>query len=137
MEFAHISKVNCTTFLLFHITFVSKQNSSFTELQDAELNSESRDDESDPTLPWSDPAELPNAMPSDDGVTSGEFVLRTLFAEFTIVAEQKIELVLAEPLVRILSATLDIKKYGCLFIKLSISIFYYLTSEGVEHAISS
>lgn len=32
-------------------------------------------------------------------MTPGEFVLRTLFAEFTVLAEKKIETILSEPLV--------------------------------------
>lgn len=84
------------SYLLF-LTFLTFLKSSLflTDLQDEDLHSESRDDASD-SVPA---AERPNALPSDDDITSGEFVLRTLFAEFTIVAEQKIELVLTEPLV--------------------------------------
>lgn len=51
-------------------------------------------------LPWGVPADRQQAVWSED-VTPGEFVLRTLFAEFTILAERKIDLVLGEPLVRV------------------------------------
>jgi hypothetical protein len=34
-------------------------------------------------------------------IRPGEFVMRTLFAEFTVQAEKKMEAVMAEPLVKI------------------------------------
>jgi hypothetical protein len=58
-------------------------------------------------LPW---VEQPNPVLSAEDITSGEFVLRTLFAEFTVLAERKIDLVLAEPLVSLVSVILNISK---------------------------
>lgn len=76
-----------------------------TDLQDEDLHSESRDCASEYTV---DDSEGPTkAISSEDDITSGEFVLRTLFAEFTILAEKKIELVLAEPLVSSKNNVLD------------------------------
>lgn len=49
-------------------------------------------------LPWGQPADRQISTAASD-VTPGEFVLRTLFAEFTVLAEKKIETVLSEPLV--------------------------------------
>ena len=49
-------------------------------------------------LPWGQPADRQTSTAACD-VTPGEFVLRTLFAEFTVLAEKKIETVLTEPLV--------------------------------------
>lgn len=41
----------------------------------------------------------PRAIKIDTDIKPGEFVLRTLFAEFAVQAEKKIDSVLAEPLV--------------------------------------
>lgn len=49
-------------------------------------------------LPWGQPPERQTSTAASD-VTPGEFVLRTLFAEFTVLAEKKIETILTEPLV--------------------------------------
>ena len=51
-------------------------------------------------LPWGQPPErqASTAAYAFD-VTPGEFVLRTLFTEFTVLAEKKIETILSEPLV--------------------------------------
>ena len=51
---------------------------------------------SDSGLPWLSVAER-QTEPND--VTPGEYVLRTLFFELTVLAERKLELVLAELLV--------------------------------------
>lgn len=56
-------------------------------------------------LPWGQPADRQTSTAACD-VTPGEFVLRTLFAEFTVLAEKKIETVLTEPLV-----SLGFKRY--------------------------
>ena len=44
-------------------------------------------------------------------VTPGEYVLRTLFSEFTNLTERKLEHVLLEPLVSILGSYWSIKNY--------------------------
>jgi len=81
----------------------------FTDLQDEDLHSESRDCASEDAI---HNLERPTkTLSSDDDITSGEFVLRTLFAEFTILAEKKIELVLAEPLVSTKMKFLNRKKW--------------------------
>ena len=49
-------------------------------------------------LPWGQPLDLQTSATACD-VTPGEFVLRTLFSEFTVLAEKKIETILGEPLV--------------------------------------
>ena len=49
-------------------------------------------------LPWGQPPDRQTSTTGSD-VTPGEFVLRTLFSEFTVLAERKIETVLSEPLV--------------------------------------
>ena len=53
-------------------------------------------------LPWGatkEKLEFPENIRIDTNIKPGEFVLKTLFAEFTVLAEKKIELVLSEPLV--------------------------------------
>ncbi|XP_070553494.1 protein furry homolog isoform X2 [Ptychodera flava] len=55
------------------------------------------------TLPWGAPREYRDnfstlAIPIDTNVKPGEYVLQSLFAEFTIHAERKIEKIMAEPL---------------------------------------
>lgn len=61
-------------------------------------------------LPWGVRKErqtFPSGINIDIEVKPGEFILRTLFAEFTVQAERKIDLVLAEPLERPLSKSLQ------------------------------
>ncbi|XP_032237485.2 protein furry homolog isoform X2 [Nematostella vectensis] len=58
-------------------------------------------------LPWGVPTDRPSSTLTTDDITAGEFVLRTLFADFTLAAEKKIETVLAEPLERPLSKSLQ------------------------------
>ncbi|XP_023930548.1 protein furry homolog-like, partial [Lingula anatina] len=65
------------------------------------------------TLPWGgskDRMAFPPAFNIDTDIRPGEFVMRTLFAEFFVLAEQKIELVLTEPLERPLSKSLQRKE---------------------------
>ncbi|XP_077984034.1 protein furry homolog-like [Glandiceps talaboti] len=55
------------------------------------------------TLPWGAPREYRDtfstlAIPIDTNVKPGEYVLQSLFAEYTIQAERKIEKIMAEPL---------------------------------------
>ena len=51
-------------------------------------------------MPWGQPLERQTSTAAYAfDVTPGEFVLRTLFAEFTVLAEKKIETILSEPLV--------------------------------------
>ena len=51
-------------------------------------------------MPWGQPLERQTSTAAHAfDVTPGEFVLRTLFAEFTVLAEKKIETILNEPLV--------------------------------------
>lgn len=57
-------------------------------------------------LPWGQPPDRQTSTTCSD-VTPGEFVLRTLFSEFTVLAERKIETVLSEPLERPLSKSLQ------------------------------
>ncbi|KAL9973951.1 hypothetical protein ACROYT_G020474 [Oculina patagonica] len=57
-------------------------------------------------LPWGQPPERQTSTTGSD-VTPGEFVLRTLFAEFTVLAEKKIETILSEPLERPVSKSLQ------------------------------
>ena len=54
-------------------------------------------------LPWGARRErhsFPASVQVDPDLRPGEFVMRTLFAEFTVQAERKIETVMLEPLVR-------------------------------------
>lgn len=51
-------------------------------------------------MPWGQPPDRQTSTAASD-LTPGEFVLRTLFSEFTVLAEKKIETVLSEPLVSI------------------------------------
>lgn len=53
-------------------------------------------------LPWGahkERAQFPATVHIDTDLRPGEFVMRTLFAEFTVMAERKIECVMQEPLV--------------------------------------
>lgn len=70
-----------------------------TDLKEDNTGTQRTNAENGCDLPWVVESEKANPVLSDDDITSGEFVLRTLFAEFTILAERKIELVLAESLV--------------------------------------
>ena len=63
-------------------------------VQSLECNSE----ENHGVLPWVAPTDRHSTACNGD-VTPGEFVLRTLFTEFTVLAEKKIDHVLSEPLV--------------------------------------
>ncbi|XP_064474584.1 protein furry-like [Ornithodoros turicata] len=61
-------------------------------------------------LPWGARKErqpFPSGIQFDTDVKPGEFVLRVLFAEFTVQAEKKISAVLAEPLERPVSKSLQ------------------------------
>ena len=49
-------------------------------------------------LPWVSPTDR-NLAAFNGDITPGEFVLRTLFTEFTVLAEKKIDHVLSESLV--------------------------------------
>lgn len=49
-------------------------------------------------LPWG-PHKGPVMAPADSDMRPGEFVMRLLFTEFTVQAERKMEVVMAEPLV--------------------------------------
>jgi len=48
-------------------------------------------------LPWGVHKERSAASHVDLDIRPGEFVMRTLFAEFTVQAEKKIEAVMADP----------------------------------------
>ncbi len=51
-------------------------------------------------LPWGAPRErgfFPESIPLNTNVKPGEFVLQTLFAQFVVLAERKIDLVLDTP----------------------------------------
>ena len=57
-------------------------------------------------LPWGarkDRLQYPPTVTVDTDIKTGEFVMRTLFAEFTCLSEKKIDMVMAEPLVSFLS----------------------------------
>ena len=61
-------------------------------------------------LPWGAPKErtrFPSSVHIETDIKPGEFVMRTLFAEFTITAERKITLVMSEPLDRGLAKSLQ------------------------------
>ncbi|KAE8748600.1 furry [Frankliniella occidentalis] len=61
-------------------------------------------------LPWGahkERSSYPTCVNVDINIRPGEFVMRTLFAEFTIQAEKKIESVLADPPERLLSKALQ------------------------------
>ncbi|XP_045105728.1 protein furry-like isoform X4 [Portunus trituberculatus] len=61
-------------------------------------------------LPWGahkERAQFPATVHIDTDLRPGEFVMRTLFAEFTVMAERKIECVMLEPLERSLSKSLQ------------------------------
>ena len=61
-------------------------------------------------LPWGAPKErcrFPSSVHIETDIKPGEFVMRTLFAEFTIQAEKKITSVMSEPLERPLSKSLQ------------------------------
>lgn len=60
-------------------------------------------------LPWGAPKErskFPSSVNIDTDIKPGEFVMRTLFAEFTIQVDKKIQAVMAEPLERPLEKSL-------------------------------
>ena len=46
----------------------------------------------------------------DPELKPGEFVIKSLFAEFAVLAEKKIEMVMAEPLVSLTRAAAGVKK---------------------------
>lgn len=61
-------------------------------------------------LPWGarkERAQFPATVHVDTDLRPGEFVMRTLFAEYTVMAEKKIENVMQEPLERSLSKSLQ------------------------------
>ncbi len=63
-------------------------------------------------LPWGAPKEqrasrLPGGVSIDPDVRPGEFVMRTLFAEFTVQVEKKIATIMAEPLERPIAKSLQ------------------------------
>ena len=61
-------------------------------------------------LPWGaakERARFPSSVHIETDIKPGEFVMRTLFAEFTVQAEKKITLVMSEPLERPLSKSLQ------------------------------
>ncbi len=61
-------------------------------------------------LPWGAPKErprFPGGFNIDPEVRPGEFVMRTLFAEFTVQVEKKISAVMAEPIERPLAKSLQ------------------------------
>ena len=61
-------------------------------------------------LPWGAPKErsrFPSSVNIDTDIKPGEFVMRTLFAEFTIQVEKKISAIMLEPLERPLSKSLQ------------------------------
>ncbi|XP_042872601.1 protein furry-like isoform X6 [Penaeus japonicus] len=61
-------------------------------------------------LPWGarkERAQFPATVHVDTDLRPGEFVMRTLFAEFTVMADKKIEAVMQEPLERSLSKSLQ------------------------------
>lgn len=47
----------------------------------------------------------------DPELKPGEFVIKSLFAEFAVLAEKKIEMVMAEPLVSPQGGKVDVKKH--------------------------
>ncbi len=70
-------------------------------------------------LPWGAPKErsrFPGSVNIDPDVRPGEFVMRTLFAEFTVQAEKKIGGIMAEPLERPLSKSLQRGEASPLFV---------------------
>lgn len=62
-------------------------------------------------LPWG-PHKGPVMAPPDADMRPGEFVMRLLFTEFTVQAERKMEVVMAEPLVSSLLDTIESALYG-------------------------
>ena len=61
-------------------------------------------------LPWGAPKErsrFPSSVNIDTDIKPGEFVMRTLIAEFTIQVEKKISAIMVEPLERPLSKSLQ------------------------------
>ena len=61
-------------------------------------------------LPWGAPKErsrFPSSFNIETDIRPGEFVMRTMFAEFTVQAEKKINAVMAEPLDRPLAKSLQ------------------------------
>ncbi|XP_069960081.1 protein furry isoform X3 [Cherax quadricarinatus] len=61
-------------------------------------------------LPWGarkERAQFPATVHIDTDLRPGEFVMRTLFAEYTVMAEKKIETVMQEPIERSLSKSLQ------------------------------
>lgn len=47
----------------------------------------------------------------DPELKPGEFVIKSLFAEFAVLAEKKIEMVMAEPLVSLQGGKAGVKKH--------------------------
>lgn len=74
-------------------------------------------------LPWGAHKErspYPACVHIDMDIRPGEFVMRTLFAEFTVQAEKKMEAVMAEPLVlNVLCFCLEIIKMMVLVIMIT------------------
>ena len=61
-------------------------------------------------LPWGAPKErcrLPGALNIDPDIRPGEFVMRTLFAEFTQAVDKKVAAVMADPLEKPLAKSLQ------------------------------
>ncbi|KAG7167919.1 furry-like 1, partial [Homarus americanus] len=76
-----------------------------------EMNSDDENDHQGSTLlPWGarkERAQFPATVHIDTDLRPGEFVMRTLFAEYTVMAEKKIETVMQEVIERTLSKSLQ------------------------------
>ncbi len=87
-------------------------------------------------LPWGagkERAPFPAAVSVDVDTKPGEFVMRTLFAEFIVVAEKKIEAVVQEPIVsgqsefpKFTQVVLNLPKYYLLLLFDHLLLFKFL-----------
>ncbi|KAL4635429.1 hypothetical protein GN956_G14687 [Arapaima gigas] len=57
--------------------------------------------------PWGKPSTAMSSITIDPELKPGEYVIKSLFAEFAVLAEKKIEVVMAEPLEKLLSRSLQ------------------------------
>ncbi|XP_065575965.1 protein furry homolog-like isoform X3 [Artemia franciscana] len=88
---------------------------SVEEIDDVTINGQSNAEEVLTTvpslLPWGGRKErvnFPTGITIDHELKSGEFIMRTLFAQFTVMVRKKIEGVMTEPLEKPLSKSLQL-----------------------------
>ncbi|CAH1777850.1 unnamed protein product [Owenia fusiformis] len=90
------------------LSTISDTSSQVTSI--SEISVEALPEVTETKLPWGatrEKIDFPASVAIDGYAKPGEFVLRTLFAEFTVLAEKKLEQIMAEPLERPLSKSLQ------------------------------